>query len=115
MLLQKVGGDVAQAHTFQLGERGLDDLGALGFVAAQDFGGCGRAIDYNAIEEARAGVFVDGANVVGDGIMLGLAGLRHQVGDIDACRAGVCDDFGDVFDQQVGNDAGVERAGADRE
>ena len=61
----------------------------------------------------NAGVFVDGADVIGDGVVLGLARLRHEIGDVNAFCAGAGDRFCDAFDQEIGNDARVERAGAD--
>ncbi len=114
VLLQEVGGDVAQSHAFQFGERGLNDFRALGFVAAQDLRRSGRAVDHGAIKQARARVLVNRTHVVGNRVMLGLAGLGHKIRDVDALCVGMGDDVRDVFDEEIGNDAGVKRAGADK-
>ena len=49
-LLQKVGGDVAEAHALEFSERRLNDFGSLRLVAAQHLSGDWAAIDYSAIE-----------------------------------------------------------------
>ena len=76
--------------------------------------GRGGAIDEREIEDAfYSGVAVQGANVVGGGQSEAFVGLGHQVADIDLDRGGVHHGLGNSGDQQVGNEAGEERTGAD--
>src|SRR4029077_9445358 len=112
-LLQQVGGEVGQSHSFELAERGPDNLGALFAIAAQHLRGSRSAIDHRRVKYPNAGVCVDGADVIGDGVALGLAGLRHEISNVNALGIRASDSFCDAFDQEIGNDAGVERAGAD--
>ena len=55
---------------------------------------------------------INGAHMVGDGIVLRLAGLRHQIRDVDPRGARIGDHVDDFFHQQIGNDARVKRAGS---
>ena len=60
-------------------------------------------------------VSLDGAQVVGEGIAGGFSGLGHEVGDVDARGFGMDYRGGDLRDQEIGEDAGVERAGAEED
>ncbi len=42
-----------------------------------------------------------------------LVGLGHEVADVDAGGAGAGDGFGDAADEEVGDERGVEGAGAE--
>ena len=59
-------------------------------------------------------MLANGAQMIGEGVAGGFAGLGHQIGDVDARRFGLGDGVGDFGDQQVGKNAGVERAGAEK-
>ena len=57
-------------------------------------------------------MLLDGAKMIRERVAGGFAGLGHQIGDVDARGFGFGDGAGDFRDQQIGQDAGVERAGA---
>jgi hypothetical protein len=75
--------------------------------------GNGRAVDQRVVEDLLAGVAVESADVIGGGEAEALVGLRHQVADVDLGGGRVDDGFGDAVHQQVWDEAGEQRAGAD--
>jgi len=60
-------------------------------------------------------VFLDGSEMIGEGVAGGFAGLGHQIGDVDARSFGFGDGAGNFGDQQVRENAGVERAGTEED
>ncbi len=58
-------------------------------------------------------MFLDDAEVIGKGVAGGFAWLGHQIGDIHARCPRLGDGGGNFRDQQIGKNAGVERAGAE--
>ena len=91
---------------------GLDEVGSVGSVAGEDVvGGAGGVDDYGV--GGRAEVADDGGGVVGCAVAVGLAGLGHDVADVDLPRGGAADGAGDARDEEVGDDAGVEAARAE--
>src|SRR5438309_10880266 len=52
---------------------------------------------------------------IGESVTGGFAGLGHQIGDVDAWSLGLGDGAGDFGDQQVRENAGVERAGTEED
>lgn len=65
------------------------------------------------VEDGCACVLVDALDVLGGGEAEAFIGLSHQVADEDAGAAGAGEGFGDSFDEQIGDERGVKRAGAD--
>jgi len=59
-----------------------------------------------------ADVILDGADVFAESVVGGFAGLGHEIGDVDAGSAGASDGVGNFGDEEIGNEAGVERARA---
>lgn len=87
-------------------------LGALGAIAAAHIPGNAFAIGDNRVDDAAGNVVIDGAEMVAEGVASGLAGLSHEVGNVGARGLGAKDGPCDFRDKKIGNDAGVERAGA---
>jgi hypothetical protein len=115
--LDEVAGDGLDAECADAVEVGLDGglafEGVLGESRGQD--GCG--VDERVVEDFLAGVglgvvenFFD---VLGGGEAERLVGLGHEISDVDAGGAGGGDGFGNAADQEVGDERGVERAGAE--
>ena len=99
----------------------IDDyrFGALGGVAAGYRKGDGLVVGHHVVDYALGvfaeGVLLDGAEVVGQGVACGFAGLGHEVGDVHARGFGMDDGGGDFGDQEIGEDAGVEGARAEED
>jgi hypothetical protein len=85
-------------------------FGALGAVAAGYIGRNGLAIGDDAIDNPAGDMLLDGAEMIGKGVAGGFAGLGHQIGDVYAGGFGLGDGAGDLRDQQIRKNAGVERA-----
>ena len=73
----------------------------------------GVLVQQSGIEDPRSGVFVDGLDVIGRSEAQAFVGLRHQVADVDLHRRRSGDRLRDSVHQNVGNQAGEERSGAD--
>jgi len=86
---------------------------AGGLVAIEDFLGRNGLVDDDVVGRAFAEVFLDGADVVGGGVAIGLAGLGDDVADVDHPRVGAADRARDAAHEQVGDDAGVQTARPD--
>ena len=79
-------------------------------IAGQRLGGKRSRIDEGVVEDGRARVLVDALDVFRGGEAEALIGLRHQVADEDAQSAGVGQRRGNAFDEEIGDQRGVERA-----
>jgi hypothetical protein len=82
--LQEISRNVAQPHLGQFPERGIDRLGALDFVPLPHSLRYGRPIDHYEVKEPGLRMFVDRPHMIGDRVMLGFAGLSHQIGNVDS-------------------------------
>lgn len=83
-------------------------LCTFGTIAARDFGRDRLTVRDNPIDDAFADMLLNGAQVFTESVMGGLAGLRHQIGDIHARGLGARNGVGNFRDQQIRNDAGVK-------
>src|SRR5216684_6685832 len=94
--------------------RDIDDhgLGALGTITLGDFRGDRLTIGDDPVDEAARSVALNSAEMIGQSVAGGFAGLGHEIGDVDARRLGFGDGAGDFRDEQIGKNAGVERTGA---
>ena len=72
-------------------------------------------VDDDDVAQTRTGSIVERADVRRGRVAVGLAGLRHDVTDVDLDRVRRFDLACDAVDQQVGHDRGVERAGAEHD
>jgi hypothetical protein len=120
VFLEEMVEDHAYAQILDAIEVVGDGRGALGAIAARDFGRDGFAIGDHPIEEAARSVparnmALDGADVLAERIAGGFAGLGHEVGDVNASGFGVRNGVGNLRDEEIGNDAGVERARAEKD
>ncbi len=111
VLLEKIVEDDAVAEFLEGGEIDDHGFGALGAVAAGDLWRNGLAIGDHPIDDAVADVLLDSAEMIGERVAGSFTGLGHQIGDVDARRLGFGDGAGDFWNQEIGQDAGVERTG----
>ena len=112
--VDEVAGDGLDAQGADAVEIGDDGLLALGGVLGEEHGGNGGRVDEGVVEDALiAGVLVDFFDVLGGGEADGLVGLGHEVADEDAGGAGFGDGLGDAVDEEIGDERGVEGAGAE--
>ena len=112
VFLKEIVEDDAEAELLERGKIDGHRFGALGAVAADYIGRDGLAIGDDPIDDAMRDVFLDGAEMIGEGITCGFTGLGHQIGDVNARSLGLGDGAGNFRDQQVWENAGVKRAGA---
>src|SRR5216683_6731543 len=115
VFLEEVIEDDAEAELLEGGEVDGHRFGTLGAVAAGHVGRDGLAIGDDPIDDAGRDVFEDGAEMIGKGVAGGFAGLGHQIGDVDAGGPGLGDGGCNLRDQEIGEDAGVERAGSEED
>jgi hypothetical protein len=113
-LFKKVIEDGAQAKLIQLGEINDDLLGTLGAVALGDLRRNWLAIGDNPIDDAARRVALDGAEMIGKGVTGGFAGLCHEVGDVNARCLRMRDGPRDLGNEEIWEDAGIERAGSEK-
>ena len=114
VLLDEIIEDDAEAELLELGEIDGHRFGAFRAVAAGDIGRDGTVVGDHPINDTVRNVFLNGAKVIGERVAGGLAGLRHQIGDVHARRLGLGNGSGDFRDQQIRENAGVERAGTEK-
>ena len=114
----EVAGDGFYAEGADAFEVGLDGALAFGGVFLEQRGGDGGGVDEGVVEDGavaggRSAVLEDALDVLGGGEAEGLVGLGHEIADVDAdgARGGEC--FGDAADEEVGDERGVEGAGAE--
>src|SRR6266478_4296860 len=100
VFLEKIVEDDAEAELLEGWEIDGHRFGALGAVATSHIGRDG---------------FEDGAEMIGKGVAGGFAGLGHQIGDVHAWSFGFGDGAGDFRDQQIRQNAGVERTGTEED
>ena len=112
VFLEEIVEDDAEAELLERREIDGHGLGALGAVAPGDIGRDGLAIGDDPIDDAGLDVILDGAQMICERVAGSFAGLGHEIGDIDARGFGFGDGAGDFRNQEIGQDAGVERAGA---
>ncbi len=114
VFFEEIVEDDAVAESLQSPQIDGDGIGAACAIALGHFGRNGLAIGYHPIDNAARRVMLDGAQMIGEGVAGGFAGLGHKIGDVHARRFRFGDGVCDVRYQQVGKDAGVERAGAEQ-
>ena len=110
---EEVSDEALDAHGLDAVDIGLDWDCALSGVAEEHGGGDGGGVDDGVVEDASAGVFVDALDVLGGGEAEALVGLGHEIADEDAGAFGFAECFSDAIDEEVGDEGGVEGAGAD--
>jgi len=88
-----------------------DGLGALGAITARDVRGDKLAIGNNRVDDTLANVVLDGAQMLTESVACGFARLGHEISNIDARGFGTRNGLGNFRNEEIGNDAGIERAG----
>jgi hypothetical protein len=114
VFLKEIVEDNAEAEVLEFAKVDGDGFGALGAVAAGDIGRDGLTIGDDPIDHPARDVFLDGAEMIGESVTGSLAGLGHEIGDIDARRFGLDDGGSNFRDKEIGKDAGVKRTGAEQ-
>src|SRR5690348_12938465 len=111
-LLQELVRYNRDTHPAQSAGISLNLSGSFTPIAAQNGGGDGSPIDDHAIEKPLVGMIIYGANVIRERIAVRFARLGHKVGYIDAFRPRPSNRVRNAAYQQIGNQAGIEGAGA---
>ena len=98
VFFEEVVEDDADAELLEL--RKIDDygFGALGAIAAGNVGRDWLAVGDDPIDDAARNVILDGAEMIGEGVAGGFAGLGHEIGDVNAGGFGPGDGVGDFWD-----------------
>lgn len=104
-------------------EIGFDGALAFAGVALENHGRDRRGVDKGVVEDrvptvalavcGGSAVLQDLFDVLGGGEPEGLVGLGHEIADVDARGLGGGDGLGDAADEEVGDERGVERTGAE--
>ena len=111
--MDEVSGDGLDAKRADALEVGEDGLLAFAGVAVEGVGKDGSGVDEGVVEDLGARVIEDFFDVLRGGETEALVGLGHEVADVDAGGVGPADGFGDPADEEVGDERGVERTGAE--
>src|SRR5216684_1916935 len=114
VFLEEIVEDDAEAELLESGKIDGYRFGALGAVAPGHVGRHGLAIGDNPIDDAVRDVLLYRAEMIAECVAGGFAWLSHQIGDIHARSLGSGDRAGDFRNQQVRENAGVERAGPEK-
>src|SRR5216683_23523 len=114
VFLEEIVEDDAEAELLEGGKIDGHRFGALRAVTPSHIGRDGLAIGDDPIDDAARDVLLNGAEMIGKGVAGGFAGLGHQIGNVDARGLGFGDGAGNFRDKKVRKNAGVERAGAQK-
>jgi len=98
VFLEEIVEDDAEAEFLEGGKIDGHGFGALRAVTPGHIGRDGLAIGNDPIDDAAGDVLLDGAEMIAEGVAGGFAGLRHQIGDVDARSFGIGDGGGDFRD-----------------
>jgi len=110
MFLEEVVQDDAEAELLECGKIDGHRFSALRAIAPSHLGRHSLAIGDHPIDDPARDVLLDRAKVIGESVTGSLPGLGHQIGDVDAQSIRFGDGTGDFRDQQIRENAGVERA-----
>src|SRR5712692_7949981 len=114
VLLEEIVEHDAEAELLHCGKIDGHRFGTLGAVAPGHVGRDGLAISDDPIDDAARDVLLDRAEMIAKGVAGGFTGLGHQIRDIHARSLGSGDGAGDFRDEEIGQNAGVERAGPEK-
>ena len=113
--LQQVAAENLHSHAAQTFQVVLHGQRLLPGVPLQERGADGAGIHDHIIEQVNAGVVMNRGDVVRRGELGGLSRLPHEVDEAGLHCPAPGDGLGDALDQQVGDDAGEQGAGAERD
>src|SRR5216684_4127799 len=114
VFLEEIVEDDAEAELLESGKIDGYRFGTLGAVAPGHLGRHGLAIGDDPIDDSARDVLLYRAKMIAKRVASGFARLSHQIGDIHARSLGSGDRAGDFRNQQVRENAGVERAGPEQ-
>ena len=114
VLFEEIVQNDAIAEFLQVGD--IDDygFGALGTITFGDVRRNLLAIGDDPVDDTAGSMVLNGAEMIGQSIAGGFAGLGHEIGDVDARRFGFGDSAGDFGNEQVRKYAGIERTRAQK-
>ena len=112
VFLEEIVEDDAEAEFLKCKKIDGHGLGALSTVAPGNVWRNGLAIGNHPIDHALRDVRLNGAEMIGESVAGGFAGLGHEIGYVNARSFGFGDGAGNFWNQEIGQDAGIERAGA---
>lgn|SRR5208282_1074912 len=114
VLFEKVVQDHAIAEFLKLRQVDLYLFSTLPSIALSDFRGNGPAVGHNPIHDRARRVAADRSQMIGERVSGGFARLRHKIGNVHTGSLGLGNRGGDLRDQKIRKDAGVERARAEK-
>src|ERR1017187_5390489 len=109
----EVAGHDLQPHLHEGVDIVLHGEGGLPGVALLEGAGDEADVDHGVVEELAAGVAVEHAHVIAGAEFIGFAGLPHEVDEVALEGGRGTDGGGDAVHQQIGDDAGEQRTGAE--
>jgi len=98
VFLEEIVEDDAEAKFLELGKIDGHRFGALSAVTPRHIGRYGLAIGDDPIDDAARNVFLDGAEMIAEGVAGSFSGLGHQIGNVNARSLGLGDGAGDFRD-----------------
>jgi len=115
VLFEEIVEDHAEAKLLEREEINGDRFSALRAIAASNVGRDGLAIGDDPIDHTRTDVLLDSAKMIREGVAGSFPGLGHEIGNVDARGFGFGNRVGDFWNQEVGEDAGVEGTGPEKD
>src|SRR5713226_2029792 len=113
VFFEEIVEDDAEAKLLEVREIDDHGFGALRAITACDIGRDGLPIGNDPIDHSVRNVLLDRAQMIREGVAGGFAGLGHEIGHVHARGLGFGNGIGDFRNPEIGQDAGVERAGAE--
>ena len=115
VFFEEIVEDDAEAELLEREEINGNGLSTLRAIAASDVGRDGLAIANDPIDDAGPDVLLDSAQMIREGITGGFSGLGHEIGNVDARGFGFGNRVGDFWNQEIGEDAGIEGTGPEED
>ena len=115
VFFDEVTGNETNSHLQDVVAIEKNGLGALGAVTPSNLRGDRFAIGDDGVDDATTDVLGDGTKMIAERVPSGFAGLRHEVGDVHAWSFGASDGASNPRDEKVGDHAGVQRTGPEKD
>lgn len=111
MFLHEIAGDETHVELKYFFAIEYNRFRALRTITPRDLRRNGLPVGDNGVNDAAAHVVGNGAQMIAERVLGGFAGLRHEVGDVHAGSFRTRYRLSNFGNQQVGDDAGVQRTG----
>ena len=115
VFFEEVSGNETNSYLEDIVAIDKNGLGALGAVTPSNLRGDRFAIGDDGVDDAATDVSGDGTKMIAERVLSGFAGLRHEIGDVHAGSFGASDGASNLWDEKVGDHAGVQRAGPEED